>query len=884
MPTLGLDHPAALLLLLPLVALAGWDARRLAAQGAQRQHLSGAGARLALTSCLVLVLAGPRCAPPGATGPTIFVLDRSASISAGAWSAALARLDRLRRDAGPGKAGLVVFDAAPEVVVAPGAPWELPFPLRPAPAPEGSDPAAALRTALALLPERAAGQVVMLTDGRATAGDLERAAAEARGRGVRVHVVALDERRRDPAVLSIALPSGDLRPGATLAGRVALDGGDAARAGRLTVDVGGRRVLDQEVALPPGRPDGAPPLEVPFSHALDPARDRGALTVTARLVVAGPDGDLTNNEARVDAMVGDAPHVLVLASAPSEAAPLARVLKAEGMLVDLRDLGALPGREPDLDGQDLVILVNAPAIASDGTTRTMPARFVHDMRRWVSRGGGLLVVGGDRAFNAGGYARAGLGEILPVELNPKDKSVDSTATVVIVLDRSGSMAVPASPGKTKISLADEGAVASLRMLRSFDSVAVMSVDEVVHWNVPMRVVGDGQGMAPQVLAVNAGGGGIFIYTSLVAAHEALARVTTPLRHVILFSDAADAEEPTARAPVPGASPTAEGLAANMHTEGITTSVIGIGRETDKDTAFLRRLAAAGGGRFHITNDAAELKSLFVQETQQLLENALREKPFHARAVRRHAVLDGVAVASAPELRGYVRLEARKTAEVALEGPKHDPLLALWRYGLGEVAVFASDAGPRWAAPWLGWKGYDRLWTQLARFALRRHEGDDAAVDVRFAGSEARVTLARHTADGLARGASAHATLTEIREGGVAAEPAELALVAREPGTWEATAATRPGGRYRLTFDDGEGHPAGSRWFAAPPSGERTRSGADRALLGEVARKTGGTLDPDTVAPPPGRAPGEPRPLAPWLLALGALLAPADAWLRRTMRG
>ena len=55
---------------------------------------------------------------------------------------------------------------------------------------------------------------------------------------------------------------------------------------------------------------------------------------------------------------------------------------------------------------------------------------------------------------------------------------------------------------------------------------------------------------------------------------------------------------------------------------ITVSVVALGTEQDKDTAFLRQLTQReGGGRFYLTADAATLPRLFTIETMRAAESA-----------------------------------------------------------------------------------------------------------------------------------------------------------------------------------------------------------------------------------------------------------------------
>src|SRR5579871_1316964 len=92
------------------------------------------------------------------------------------------------------------------------------------------------------------------------------------------------------------------------------------------------------------------------------------------------------------------------------------------------------------------------------------------------------------------------------------------------------------------------------------------------------------------------------------------------------------------------------------------------------------------------------------------------------------ILDGVGIDSAPALKGYVRFIAKPTSDTILKVDEKDPLLARWQYGLGRAVVFASDAKSRWAADWVSWKGFDKLWTNIFRDLLPHAEAGEAQAD------------------------------------------------------------------------------------------------------------------------------------------------------------
>ena len=49
-------------------------------------------------------------------------------------------------------------------------------------------------------------------------------------------------------------------------------------------------------------------------------------------------------------------------------------------------------------------------------------------------------------------------------------------------------------------------------------------------------------------------------------------------------------------------------------------------------------------------------------------------------VRQAEVLEGVGMDAAPPLRGYVRFDARPTADRILDADRTDPLFVRWQYG------------------------------------------------------------------------------------------------------------------------------------------------------------------------------------------------------------
>src|SRR5262249_52371057 len=133
--------------------------------------------------------------------------------------------------------------------------------------------------------------------------------------------------------------------------------------------------------------------------------------------------------------------------------------------------------------------------------------------------------------------------LLPVSLELRQEHRKLAVAMAIVMDRSGSMGV-AVGGVTKMDLANEGAARSIELLGDNDAVSVIAVDSEPREVVRLGTLGDQRAaVVDAVRRVQSAGGGIYVYTGLKAGWEQLKTAPQGQRHLILFADAADAEEP-----------------------------------------------------------------------------------------------------------------------------------------------------------------------------------------------------------------------------------------------------------------------------------------------------------------------------------------------------
>ncbi len=321
------------------------------------------------------------------------------------------------------------------------------------------------------------------------------------------------------------------------------------------------------------------------------------------------------------------------------------------------------------------------------------------------------------------------------------------------------------------------------------------------------------------------------------------------------------------------------LASAMLTAKITTSVVALGLEADKDTAFLRQLAERGSGRFYLTGDATSLPQIFSTETMKVAQSSLVEEPFLAVPGQKSPLTAGLDWAQSPLLLGYNATKPKPTADVLLATENGEPLLATWRYGLGQAAAFTSDAKSRWAAEWLSWPGFGKFWTQLVRGLMRKSDQASFAVDMREVGDRLTLEIDAIKPDGSFRN-QLPLSINALGPSGETqtAEPRQEA-----PGRYSATFALPPGGTTIFSISSPE-LPDGGYVFGHTRSYPREflSTATNEPLLRSLAEISGGKFDPTPaeIYARPDRKSAQRRDLRDHFLIAALILFPIDIWLRR----
>jgi hypothetical protein len=404
--------------------------------------------------------------------------------------------------------------------------------------------------------------------------------------------------------------------------------------------------------------------------------------------------------------------------------PLAKALSAMDFTVETisEPANLKPGL---LSGARAVVLNNVPA-------HEVPADFLKSLDFFVrEQGGGLMMAGGDKSFGSGGYFQSAIDALLPVSMELKSEHRKLAVALAIVMDRSGSMAVGVGGGQTKMDLANTGAADAIGLLGPMDQVAVFAVDSQPTTVVPLTRIGDKKDqISGRVLKVKSAGGGIFVYEGLKAGWDALKKSPAGTRHLILFSDAQDSEEPGDY----------KNLIKSMTDNGCTISVIGLGTDKDVDSALLEDIAKLGKGRVFFSDEPMEIPKIFAQETVTIARSAFIKDPVGTQATGRWAEISPKPFDWMKQVDGYNLSYAREDATVSLLSSDEylAPLVAHARRGLGRSAAVSFPLGGAHSESVRNWEGYGDFLQTMGRFLMGDETPPGIALRHRLDGT--RLTL------------------------------------------------------------------------------------------------------------------------------------------------
>ncbi len=774
------DRAWALLLLALPIAWVAWDWRR----QPRHAHLV---LKAAMIVAVILALAEPSLSYRGRKVALAVLVDTSASVT----DADLAREGQLLRQIdqtrGSNPVDVIPFAAAPR----PLTDAEAGFKLARTTGVDGrgTNLEAPIRQALASLPAGMLHRIALITDGNENAGAVTRAAWQARQLGVSIDTVALAGRAQPQLKTEAVGIPGDVFTGERFPVDLTIYSPRATPA-TVRLSAEGKQIGAHEISLEAGE---------------NRVRIRTSLNAAGAIDLSGKIESPSLGESRFEnAVAVRRPRVQWISEdPPGTEGHIVDVLTANRF--DFTQSKTLPA---DLDGDQLVVFNNINVDA-------VPPADKQRLETFVQGGGGALVIAGERNVYVEhkDAPEDPLARTFPAKLVPP-RSPQGTC-VVLIIDKSSSM-----EGK-KIELARLAAIGVVENLKADDRVGVLIFDNSFMWDVPIRSA-DNKALIKREISGIIPDGGTQIAPALNEAYRKILPVNAAYKHIVLLTDGISEEGDSL------------GMSKDAAVNRVTISTVGLGQDVNR--SYLEKIAAAAKGKSYILNDPAGLEQILLKDVQEHTGTTAVEKPIKAEVKHASDLLDKVDVEHAPTLAGYVRFETRPTADEILEVEGTDPLLVRWQYGLGRAAIFSSDAKSRWAASWLTWPGFDRLWTNVFRDLLPH--GNESEAVARYDGANEELVVDYHLS-----GSAADTAIPPdlyVMGPGDFRKPLDLARVAPDTyrgrlriGTLEGLFRVRPLNESRSFPEVG----------LYRQESELSDYGSNDALLKSIAESTGGRFNP-----------------------------------------
>ena len=435
---------------------------------------------------------------------------------------------------------------------------------------------------------------------------------------------------------------------------------------KLVVKVDGKTVYQSEI-------DQNERIKVrKIPHTFDTL---GSHLVSAEIIPKGDDYVSSNNVFNKALYVVPKPNILLVTNEKSN---------LRDTVSDLYD-ARISMHLSELDGTKAVILDNRyiESLSSDD---------IESLRDFVSDGHGLVVVGGDKSYDCGGYLESEFEKILPVKSYPSEYY--GRNDVVIVMDISGSMRDSEIITDSGVSFLnyEKGLVINILDDREFrdDRVGVVAfggeayvISQLVYFgHEPTR-----ESLMDTIRTIAPTGQLTTPLEDGLAMAEGMLANSAGARDVIILSDGNKIDYESSLS-----------IATRMRSKNIRMHFIHVmSSPTDLLTAY-EKLAHAVDASYYQTQYPKSINIETAQPEAEPTPTPPPEEPgTYAVSVftTKHFITRDLELSG--NITGYNDVTPKLGAKRLVVTGEGKPVVCAWRYGLGRVISWSTDNGNQWSS-------------------------------------------------------------------------------------------------------------------------------------------------------------------------------------------
>ena len=265
-----------------------------------------------------------------------------------------------------------------------------------------------------------------------------------------------------------------------------------------------------------------------------PPQNPGITTLDINIDYPG-DAFPENNHYFVSVQVYDLPSVLFISNDPEAARPFTGMLSSAGLKVEIISPDEIPESARGLEKYKVIFVHNILATQMTTPQKEALQSFTTNLA------GGLIFLGGNSSYTLGGYQNTLIESMLPVKLEPPPRSQRSPVLFVLVLDISGSMGQAVNGEAKPIDIEREAAMRVIESLKASDHIGVLTYEQIHHWKIRIRPLGDGLNLREALDAVSTiksyGGTNMFAAMEEAVTETINLSASTPeTQHMLILSD------------------------------------------------------------------------------------------------------------------------------------------------------------------------------------------------------------------------------------------------------------------------------------------------------------------------------------------------------------
>ncbi|MBS3144842.1 VWA domain-containing protein [Candidatus Woesearchaeota archaeon] len=506
--------------------------------------------------------------------------------------------------------------------------------------------------------------VLVVSDGYNTVGpDLNSVVLQATKVNSSIHALRVETQQLDSSI-TVTGPD-KLSPGIKNLFTASIRGTDSSSAKHVIVDVDGRKVIDKHTSE----------QEIVFYETFSEGNHRITATLDTQ------DYFTENNKYFKSVRVIPKPEILFVTQQESPLLPLLKQLYEVKVTSDLTPL--------DKKRYYAVIINNLPFPALE--------KDLVRLRDYLSDDNGVLFIGGSSSFDKGDYKGTRLEEMLPSFVAVADEKEEGIVNIVISMDLSKSTTL--GYGSGSVSQVEKAiALSIIENIKDSSQVGFIGFDSQAYVVSPISPLGNKrEELMQQVRSLEKESSDSYIPIGLESAIEMLGGVSGG-KNIIFISDGRS-----------GGIGQAKSLAATAQEAGIKIYGVGVGernaciRYNALGDCILRpseiygidaikNIALAGGGAY-FTGDKTP------QKVKVLFGGGQNENNKDAYTV---TILDeGHFITQDLELNAHVtgfnNVIPKSNAYQLVATDSGEPLLTVWRYGVGRVGILSTDDGVQWSS-------------------------------------------------------------------------------------------------------------------------------------------------------------------------------------------